>query len=107
MALRYGDAIDDGVTETVVCSLEPPAQTDNLTAAEKAALRFGDLDATDHRAIEDSTVDALRLYFDEGQIAASGSDVSRRSSAWSRMSPSASASLRPAPTSRGPATRWS
>ena len=35
MAIRYTDAINDGLTEDLVCSLEQPQDADNLTDAEK------------------------------------------------------------------------
>ncbi|MCZ6708933.1 MAG: carboxymuconolactone decarboxylase family protein [Gammaproteobacteria bacterium] len=68
MAIRYTDALNDGVTEDLVCSLEKPAEADNLTAAEKAAIRFGELMASDHLAIDDGVYDELREHFSEAQI---------------------------------------
>lgn len=68
MAIRYSDAVQDGVTEGLVCSLEKPQEADNLTPAEKAAIRYGELMATDHLAIDDSVYNELRQHFDEGQI---------------------------------------
>lgn len=68
MAIRYTDAINDGVTEDLVCSLEKPAEADNLTAAEKAAIKFGELMASDHLAIDDGVYDELREHFSEAQI---------------------------------------
>lgn len=43
MSVRYQSAIDDGLTEGVVCSLEQPADADDLSPAERSALRFADL----------------------------------------------------------------
>jgi AhpD family alkylhydroperoxidase len=54
MAIRYSDAVADGVTEGLVCSLERPQEAENLTAAEKVAIRYGELMATDHLAIDDA-----------------------------------------------------
>ena len=54
MAIRYTDAVNDGVTEDLVCSLEKPAEAANLTAAEKAAIDFGERMATDHLSIDDA-----------------------------------------------------
>jgi alkylhydroperoxidase family enzyme len=68
MAIRYTEAVDDGVTEDVVCSLERPADADDLTDAERAALRFADLFATNHLAIDDAVYDDLRRYFTEGEL---------------------------------------
>ncbi|MFP6817140.1 MAG: carboxymuconolactone decarboxylase family protein [Pseudomonadales bacterium] len=68
MAIRYTDALNDGVTEDLVCSLEKPAEADNLTTAEKAAIRFGELMASDHLSIDDGVYDELREHFSEAQI---------------------------------------
>jgi AhpD family alkylhydroperoxidase len=68
MAIRYEEAVEDGVTEELVCSLERPAEADDLSAAERAALRFADLFATNHLAIDDAVYDELRHYFTEGEL---------------------------------------
>jgi AhpD family alkylhydroperoxidase len=68
MAVRYQHAIDDGVTEDLVCSLASPADASDLTEAERAALRFADLFATDHLRIDDRVYDDLRRHFTEAQI---------------------------------------
>jgi AhpD family alkylhydroperoxidase len=68
MAIRYLDAVDDGVSDELVCSLEKPQEADNLTAAEKAAIRFGELMATDHLAINDAVYAELRMHFSESEI---------------------------------------
>ncbi len=68
MAIRYEAAVDDGVSEDLVCSLERPAESDDLTPAERAALRYADLFATDHLAIDDAVYDGLRQHFTEGEL---------------------------------------
>jgi len=68
MAMRHDAARNDGVTEGLVCSLEKPEESSDLTAAERAALSFADLFATDHLAIDDAVYDDLRRYFDEGEL---------------------------------------
>jgi AhpD family alkylhydroperoxidase len=75
MAIRYSDAVADGVTEGLVCSLERPQDADNLTAAEKAAIRYGELMATDHLAIDDKVYADLRQHFSEAQIVELGMTV--------------------------------
>ncbi len=75
MAIRYADAVADGVTEGLVCSLERPEEADNLTPAEKAAIRYGELMATDHLAIGDATYAELREHFSEAQIVELGMTV--------------------------------
>ncbi|WP_077080903.1 carboxymuconolactone decarboxylase family protein [Mycobacterium numidiamassiliense] len=68
IAVRYQSAIDDGLDEGAVCSLEQPADAENLSAAERAALRFGELFATNHLAIDDAVYDELREHFTEDQL---------------------------------------
>lgn len=75
MAIRYSDAVADGVTEGLVCSLERPQEAENLSAAEKAAIRYGELMATDHLAIDDSVYADLRQHFTEAQIVELGMTV--------------------------------
>jgi AhpD family alkylhydroperoxidase len=68
MSVRYQSAIDDGLTEGLVCSLEQPADADDLSPAERSALRFADLFATDHLSIDDAVYDDLRRYFSEDEL---------------------------------------
>jgi len=68
IAVRYQSAIDDGLDEGAVCSLERPADAENLSAAERSALRFAELFATDHLAIDDAVYDELRDDFSEDQL---------------------------------------
>lgn len=75
MAIRYRDAIEDGVTEDLVCSLEKPMEAPDLTEAEKAALSYADAFATDHLSIGDAMFDHLRAHFTEGQLVELGSWV--------------------------------
>lgn len=75
MAIRYTDAVNDGVTEDLVCSLEKPMEADNLTEAEKVAIRYGELMASNHLAIDDAMYDQLRAHFSEAQIVELGMTV--------------------------------
>ena len=75
MAIRYSDALADGLDEELVCSLEKPAEAENLTDAEKIAIRYGELFATDHLAIDDIIYDELRVHFSEAQIVELGMTV--------------------------------
>ena len=72
MSIRYQSAIDDGLTEDTVCSLEKPAEAPDLTDAERSALHFADLFATNHLAIDDGVYDDLRGHFTEDQLVALG-----------------------------------
>ena len=75
MAIRYRDAVADGVTEALVCSLEKPAQADDLTAAERCAIDYADRFADDHLSIDAATYDALKGHFSEGEIIELGMTV--------------------------------
>jgi AhpD family alkylhydroperoxidase len=68
MAVRYEEAIADGLTEDLVCSLEKPQEADDLSAAERAAVHFADLFATNHLAIDDAVLGRLAGFFSERQI---------------------------------------
>jgi alkylhydroperoxidase family enzyme len=68
MALRSAGAVEDGVTEALVCSLERPEEADDHSEAEKAALHYADLLATDHLAADDAVFDRLRNWFTEPEI---------------------------------------
>ncbi len=68
MSVRYQSAIDDGLTEDAVCSLERPADAPDLSDAERAALGFADLFATNHLAIDDTVYDDLRRHFSEDEL---------------------------------------
>jgi AhpD family alkylhydroperoxidase len=68
MAVRYQSALDDGLTEGAVCSLEQPSEVDDLTDAERTAVRFADLFATNHLAIDDAVYDELRAHFTEDEL---------------------------------------
>lgn len=68
MAMRFEPALKDGLTEDLVCSLEKPVEAPDLTDAEKAALQYADLAATNHLAISDETIANLRKYYTEKEI---------------------------------------
>jgi len=68
MAVRYPEGVEEGLTEELVCSLEQPDESPDLTDGERAALRFADLFATDHLRIDDVVYDDLRRYYTEDQL---------------------------------------
>lgn len=68
MAMRFQAAVDDGLTENLVCSLEKPAEAPDLSDREKAALEYADLFAINHFQITDETYDNLRKHFTEPEI---------------------------------------
>ena len=75
MAIRYRDAVADGVTEDLVCSLEKPAEASDLTDAERCAIDYADRFAGDHLSIDDKTYDALRRHFAEPEIVELGMTI--------------------------------
>jgi AhpD family alkylhydroperoxidase len=88
MAIRYQSAMEDGLTEGAVCSLERPQEATDLTAPEKAALAYADISSTNHFAIDDSTFAELRQHFSETEIVELGAFIAffigygRLSAAW-------------------------
>lgn len=73
MAMRYADAVDAGVSEDLVCSLEKPHEASDLTDAERVALRYADRLATNHLAIGDALHAELAQHFSDKQIVELGS----------------------------------
>jgi alkylhydroperoxidase family enzyme len=75
MAIRYQDALDDGLTEDLVCSLEQPMEAEGMSEAERLAVRYGELMATNHLAIDDELHERLAEHFSEEQIVELGLNV--------------------------------
>lgn len=73
MAMRYADAVADGVTEDLVCSLEKPHEASDLLPAERLALRYADLLANNHLAIDDALYAELAQHFSEKELVELGS----------------------------------
>ena len=69
MSMRYGSAVDDGLTEGLVCELERLEEAADMTPAERAAVAFGDKFASDHLSIAAEDRRALGEHFTPGQIA--------------------------------------
>jgi len=68
MAMRFQPALDDGITDDLVCSLEKPAEALDLNEREKAAVAYADIFATNHFAVNDKTFEALKQHFSEPEI---------------------------------------
>jgi alkylhydroperoxidase family enzyme len=68
MSIRYGEAVDDGLTEDLVCSLERPAEAPGMTPDERAAVAFADRFASNHLSIDAALLQELSRHFDPGQI---------------------------------------
>ncbi len=75
MAIRYQSAIDEGVTEDLVCSLEKPFEAPDLSARERAAIAFADISSTNHFAINDDTFAELGEHFTEAEIVELGAFI--------------------------------
>ena len=67
MAIRYSVAADD-FTEDDVCSLERPAEAENLDEREKLAIDLGERFATNHLSIDDEYFENLKSVFTEAEI---------------------------------------
>jgi alkylhydroperoxidase family enzyme len=68
MSVRYSYGVEDGLTEGLVCSLEQPEEAEDLTDAERAAIAYADLMATNHLAVDDDTFAGLRVHFTEPEM---------------------------------------
>lgn len=68
LAIRYSDAVNAGVDEDLVCSLENPPAAADLSEAEKIALQYADLFATNHLRIDDELFDSMRQHYSESQL---------------------------------------
>jgi AhpD family alkylhydroperoxidase len=68
MSIRYSDALEDGIDEGLVCSLERPEEAPDLTDAEKAALALADKMATDHLSVDDETFARLYEHFSTQEV---------------------------------------
>ncbi|CAN7472453.1 carboxymuconolactone decarboxylase family protein [Phenylobacterium sp. LjRoot219] len=68
MAMRYQSAVEDGLDEGAVCSLEKPLEAADLSPREKAAIAYADISSTNHFAISDETFAELRRHFSELEI---------------------------------------
>lgn len=75
LAIRYSDAVNAGVSEELVCSLENPPEAQDLSEAEKIALQYADLFATNHLRIDDALFDNLRQHYSEPQLVELGAWV--------------------------------
>jgi AhpD family alkylhydroperoxidase len=68
MAMRFQAAVDDGLSEELVCSLEKPMEAPDLTDREKAALEYADAFAVNHFAINEESYNKLRAHFSDGEV---------------------------------------
>ena len=68
MGARFALARQQGLTEELIAELPHFETSTKLTNQEKAAIRFADILAGDHRKATQETFDNLRAHFTEGEI---------------------------------------
>jgi alkylhydroperoxidase family enzyme len=68
MSIRYGEAVDDGLTEDLVCSLERPYEADGMTERERIAVAFADRFASNHLSIDSSLLKEMGDHFEAGEV---------------------------------------
>src|SRR5260370_9926883 len=72
MGARFALARQQGLTEELVAELPNFESSRKLTCQEKAAVRFAEILAGDHRQPSQQTFDVLREHFTEGEIVGLG-----------------------------------
>jgi AhpD family alkylhydroperoxidase len=75
MSLRSAEAIDDGLTEALVCELRSPEESDDLTQRERAALEYADKLSIAHHDIDDALFARLEEHFTEEEIVELGAHI--------------------------------
>ncbi len=68
MGARFALARQQGLTEELVAEIADFENSRKLTQQEKAAIRFAEILAGDHRQASQQTFDVLREYFTESEI---------------------------------------
>jgi alkylhydroperoxidase family enzyme len=68
MGARFALARQQGLTEELIAELAHFESSHKLTAQEKAAVRFAEILAGDHRQASPQTFDVLREHFTESEI---------------------------------------
>ena len=68
MHARFALARQQGVTEELIAELPQYETSEFFTPGEKAAIRFADILAGDHRQASPALFDALREHFTEPEI---------------------------------------
>ena len=68
ISMRYESAVNAGLDEAAVCSLEKPQEAANLSPAEKIAIEYADRFATHHLSIDGDFYQRLREFFTDAEI---------------------------------------
>ncbi|MEQ8234556.1 MAG: hypothetical protein RLW61_18860 [Gammaproteobacteria bacterium] len=72
MSALYASAKDQGLTREMLAALPHYRDSDLFTPREKVALEFADMMSSNHLAIGDALMDALKQHFSEREIMALG-----------------------------------
>ena len=72
MKAVYASARCQGLTDEMIKALPRFADSELFTPAEKAALKFAEVMAGDHRSVSQALFDELRRHYSERQIMALG-----------------------------------
>lgn len=67
MTLRYAGARHAGLTEAKIAAIDDES-SELLTDRERAAVRFAEKLAVDHRKVDDALWAELRRHFSEGEV---------------------------------------
>ena len=68
MTIRFEEGVEDGLDQNAICALERPETSDDLSEAEKAAIRYVDKFANDWLSIDETVFNDLRKHFTEAEI---------------------------------------
>ncbi len=72
MKALYASARDQGLTDDMIAALPQFQQSELFTPAEKVALKFAEMMASNHLAIGDDLMNELKRYYSEREIMALG-----------------------------------
>jgi AhpD family alkylhydroperoxidase len=75
MSLRSAAAIEDGMTEALVCELVKPEEAPDLTERERVALDYADKLSIAHHDIDDTLFERLRDHFSEEELVGLGAHI--------------------------------
>jgi AhpD family alkylhydroperoxidase len=75
MSLRSAEAIEDGMTEALVCELVRPEEAPDLTDRERVALEYADKLSIAHHEIDDALFARLREHFSEEELVGLGAHI--------------------------------
>jgi alkylhydroperoxidase family enzyme len=68
MNYRSPAARDEGLDEGTICTIPDYRTSPQLSAGEKAAVRFAELLALDHKSVDEEVLGELRRHYTEEQI---------------------------------------